>query len=508
MEYLEKAGEQVLRGGAYQEAVRFFTELLRLANEEDGTQSHEQRATSNERLMTSDVLRTRQLHRARWERQLGEAYFGLGQLPESRAHLMAASALLNKAMPQTPARIVGGLLGQTLRQTLHRLAAAYFMRPKHDEVLPLLEAARVYVPLSEVYFLGNQTLPGVYAILRTLNLAERAGPSPELARAYANMCIACGVIPLHRLAAMYGRRARETAQAVAHQPTQAHVLQRTGIYLSGVGQWEQVEAQAHEGLALCDRLGDWAMRGQQLTLQALVAYFTGDFQRSAQLYALVHGEAQHHGQAQQQAWGFYGQAMNLMRLGQFDEALRLLTSALELLQANTDHVSDIISYGVLAHTQMRRGDLAQAQQAARKAASLIGRLPTVYATFEGYAGVAEVMLHVWARERSSATHPQNALYKLHNYARVFPLGQPRAWLVQGHYNELVGRHTTALFAWRRSLAAAETLRMPYEAALAHEAIGQHLKAHEAERAQHLANALETFKRLGAVYDAERVISYQ
>jgi hypothetical protein len=175
-----------------------------------------------------------------------------------------------------------------------------------------------------------------------------------------------------------------------------------------------------------------------------------------------------------------------------------------LLQTNTDHISDIISYGVMAHTHLRRGDLAQAHQAAHQAAKLIGLLPTVYATLEGYASVTEVMLRAWETTRSSATHPQRALYKLHNYARVFPIGQPRAWLLQGHYNWLQGYHTTALFAWRRSLATAETLRMPYEAALAHAAIGQHLKAHDAERESHLNQALETFRHLGAVYDAERV----
>jgi class 3 adenylate cyclase/tetratricopeptide (TPR) repeat protein len=495
LEYLEKAGEQALRGGAYHEAVSFFTELLRL----DGV--------SEERGARSDAI-ARPVQRARWERQLGEAYFGLGKLPDSRAHLMAAAALLTKAMPQTPLRIIGGLLGQTSRQTWHRFMPARTIRSTHAEATSILEAARTYVPLSEVYFLGNDTLPGIYAVFRTLNLAERVEPSPELARAYANMCIACGVIPLHRLATMYGRRAREIAQAVAHQPTHAHVLQRTGIYLSGVAQWTQVEAQAQEGIVLCERLGDWAMRGQLLTLQALSAYFTGDFTRSATLYAAVHDAAQKHGQAQQQAWGLYGQAMNLMRLGQHDEALRLLLGALELLHTNTDHISNIISYGVLAHTYLRHGDLAQAQHAAQQAARFIGLLPTVYATLEGYAAVAEVGLRSWATTRSSLIHPPKALYKLHNYARVFPIGQPRAWLLQGHYNWLQGHHSTALFAWRRSLAAAETLRMPYEAALARAAIGQHSQAHDAEREFHLNSALATFRRLGAAYDAERVNSKQ
>jgi tetratricopeptide (TPR) repeat protein len=72
--YLELAGEQALRVGAYQEAVELLTEAL---------------SRSGAVQPAPEALR-----QARWHRQLGDAYEGLGRLPESRQHAERAVALL------------------------------------------------------------------------------------------------------------------------------------------------------------------------------------------------------------------------------------------------------------------------------------------------------------------------------------------------------------------------------------------------------------------------------
>ena len=108
IDYLELAGEQALRQSAYQEAVGFFTEALRLdaAGEEGGDRSR----------------------RARWERQVGDAHLGLGQLTASREHVERAPALQGRPSPATRPGLVAGLAGQVLRQALHRAWPARFVR--------------------------------------------------------------------------------------------------------------------------------------------------------------------------------------------------------------------------------------------------------------------------------------------------------------------------------------------------------------------------------------------
>jgi predicted ATPase len=161
--YLELAGEQALRVGAYQEAVDVLSDAVSLA----GT-SQPPPAT---------------LRQARWHRQLGDAYMGLGRLQESRQHADQAVALLGIPVPATPLRLAGDLGRQALRQSVHRIWPTRAGRGAPAARSAALEAARAFERLAFLNYYANARGPGISAVLHAVNLAERAGPSPELARA-------------------------------------------------------------------------------------------------------------------------------------------------------------------------------------------------------------------------------------------------------------------------------------------------------------------------------------
>jgi hypothetical protein len=77
IEFLEKAGARGLAMGAYQDTIDFLTRALSLA----------------ERV---DVSRPR---RGRWQRWLGEAAWGLGDIDACGAHVTAALATLDRPLP-------------------------------------------------------------------------------------------------------------------------------------------------------------------------------------------------------------------------------------------------------------------------------------------------------------------------------------------------------------------------------------------------------------------------
>jgi eukaryotic-like serine/threonine-protein kinase len=93
---------------------------------------------------------------------------------------------------------------------------------------------------------------------------------------------------------------------------------------------------------------------------------------------------------------------------------------------------------------------------------------------------------------------------LRQYARAFPIAQPRAWLCQGLGAHFFGHHRRALAAWRKSLAAAERLAMPCEQGRAHYQIGRHLPAGDPAQQAHLTRADEIFADIGALYELDRV----
>ena len=89
---------------------------------------------------------------------------------------------------------------------------------------------------------------------------------------------------------------------------------------------------------------------------------------------------------------------------------------------------------------------------------------------------------------------------LHEFGRIYPLGRPAAHFFAAWQAELLGQPRNAAAAWRKSLAAAHELAMPYEAAAAHFALSRSAVLPDKERAEHRAEAIRIFSELNAVYD--------
>jgi tetratricopeptide (TPR) repeat protein len=245
----------------------------------------------------------------------------LGELPDSRKHLEAAVALLGYTVPTARGRIASTLLGQIGRQVLHRRLPDRFLGRDQERGEVLLEAARAYERLTEIYYFSQDRPLLLNAAFQALNLSERAGPSPELARAYANMGVAAGLVRLHSAAQAYMRRARDTAGRCNQLPTQARVLSRASLYAIGIGQWAEASQSLDRAIEIADRLNDQRQWGESAALRAYIEYHRGRFDDSRRRYQDVFARAQQGGNAQFQAWGLWGQAHSLVRLGQLDAAV-------------------------------------------------------------------------------------------------------------------------------------------------------------------------------------------
>jgi len=501
VDYLEKAGEQALVNCAYAEAARFFSEALRL-DQDIKREGEAKRSGSVE-----------QRRRADWHSQLGLAYYGLGNLREHREQSLQALDLFGEPMPRTRGQLIRGLLKQLGRQIAHRLWPKRFVAK--DTTLPnraaLLKVARTYSSLGVVYYFANDTAPTLYTTLTNLNLNERAGPSPELAQAYAQMCVASGLVQLHGLAEAYGRWAEAMAHQFGHLPTVARVLSNVSLYKIGVGQWVNAQTKLEQALEISERLGDQRQWGETLGLLGVTTQWAGDIARSHELWSTLADEARHRHNPLHLVWALNRLAIHALRQGRTAEAVSMMDEALALLAQNADHAYEIMSYSRLALGRLRLGEPQAARAAADESVRRLGKArPTRCSMLESCAEVVEVYLELWqtstnAEERARLSSlTQGACRKLHAYARSFPIGRPLAWLWQGEFDWAQGKQQKAFKAWQKSLAAAQRLAMPYEEGLAHYALGSHLPATDSNRQGHLDRAAELFTRLGNSYDLERV----
>jgi class 3 adenylate cyclase/tetratricopeptide (TPR) repeat protein len=476
------AGEQALAGGAYREAVLFLTAALERDPPPPKDGSGEGR-----------------FRRARWERQLAEAHLGFGSTGEGRFHLGRALELLGTPLPATSRQLAGSILRQLSVQAVHRLfpnqAGGRGRRPPEES----LEASRAYMRLTEVFWFANDVPALIHASLQALNQAERAGPSPELARAYSIMCLAAGSVPIHPLARAYALRAEQTARRAGQLWPLGYVRFITCVYKIGAARWVELDEALAQAEALLEQAGDRRALGDALTVQAMSSLYRGQFQRAAAGFDDVFRRGRRDDNVQHQVWGLLGKAECDLRVGRLDQAAGFLEAALALLIDHPDQAEQLRAYGLLAVARLRQGKAEAAQQAAEAAARLIAgfRAPTAHYLLEGYAGVAEVYLLLWEAgqdSRDTSRAARQACRDLRGFARIFPIGKPRARLWQGRLVHLSGRTQRAQAAWRASLAAADRLGMPFEAALAHAELGRHA-AGTPQGHRHLAQAQALLREL-------------
>ncbi len=489
LNYLEKAGQHALDSGAYHEAIALFRRALELDE--------------------SETLGTPAARRAAWERRLGDAHLGLGRLAESRRRLLMSLHLHDASPPESSLGLARKLLSHLVQQTPD-LARSRTAAPRHapnDAALSRdLEITRAYESLAEIYYLSNQKLALVQALVANLYYAKRAGPSPELARAYANNSISAGLAGLHALARRCARRAKQIGREVGDPATLAWVLEVTSLYALGVGEAPLVQADLEEAAAICRRLGDWRRWGENMATLAQGAYYAGDIPRGYTAWDNLRRAAAERGDELQQAWGLNGSAEGLLRRRESHAASRaveLLSDAHALYERNTDRISRLGAWGLLAWAYSELDDEASVLQSLRAGLQLAAEIgsPTGHYSLAGYSNLSRAAL--WLAEHGTTSDAAErgqlvvqAQRALNRYARIFPIGRPIALVWQGAGLWLQGRRRPALKRWRQAIAKAQSLPMPYEELLAHEALALRLPEDDPARSGHEAAVKKLSHQVG------------
>ncbi|MCC6551667.1 MAG: protein kinase [Polyangiaceae bacterium] len=485
--YLEKAGEQALRGFSNHEAVRFFQQAIVL-----GARLQEPPGPAQS---------------ARWERSLVEAHFGLGEDALVRVHAERALRHCRRPLPST---LVGRILG-CLGQVVIRIAQSY-VRPRliGSPVQRALvqEAAYVSQRLLEPAFRDNDPLLGVYCGVRGLNLAERIPPSPPLARGYAFMSMLVGLTPFKRVARSWSERALRIAEELGSGPLIAYCLSRVGCYSVSVARFPEAEAQLRRAAELARKIGDHRQADEGLTLLGIALHANGRFAESAKIAQeeITSGAAR--GDLQSQGWARCRLAESLTRLGRPADALAALAASKDWVENIAEDTEALWAEAAEALAHLGAGDPEAARLVADRAlARAKKRLPVQFYLGAPLAEVTDVYLSLWEqaggtdRARPLAAAARASVGILAGFARMVQFARPAALRARGAEAWLAGGAARAMRTLRRALAEAERLGMPYEQGRAHLEIG--LRAGPADARPHLERATELLAGVGAVADALR-----
>lgn len=481
--YSAIAAQQLFEGGTYREAIPYFERAIKLYE------------TENVEAFTLASL----------ERQLGESNFSAGRMQEAREHLAKAAGLLGAGLPRS---MLVGLLGEVVRQMGHRfLPSNWFIRKDANAVRRKLEASRCYERLAHIYFFDNETIPLVYASLRTMNLAENAPASPELARAYATISNATALVPAHGLSAFYERKTEAVCEAIPDTGADIWRLLMTGYFRSSKGDYEIALTRFKQGADQCLGIGHLARWEECTTLFGMTSYQVGRYADAEKSRAIIYDHAIKTYNDQTLGWSLLGMTEYAILRGDFEEATRTLKEA-ETVEHRMGLTEKIWMRGMNARLQGFLGDYATMKQAANHALATQNDLsaPNAYYAQEGYTGIPEAYLmaleHPECPDEDRVKLQKSlkvAIKGMRAFGGIFALSRAHVNRVLAWQAQLNGDTKKAQTFWNASLAESQKIGKVYEQGLVYFDMGRFAPLNSPERKAHLEKALALFESINARY---------
>ena len=194
------------------------------------------------------------------------------------------------------------------------------------------------------------------------------------------------------------------------------------------------------------------------------------------------------------------------------DAAGALAHALEGVQAceGLGRPEWIYALAPLGLAQLRTGDVARARQTADCCAEWIARdTPIAYYNICAYSAVAEIYLSLLgadpaADDAAMREAVRSAAKQVYAIGRIMPAAAPRAELWRAiEAARLRGDHGRAAKHFRRSMAAARRLAMPYDEAAALASMFEHVPMPRDDGRAQRDRAADLFESIGALHDAER-----
>ena len=442
------------------------------------------------------------LQQAQWRGWLGEAFYQLGDLRESGQQVARGLALLKRPLPVATSGWLWLAVGQTAVQLYRRLVRAHFQCHAPADSDPQYEILHALRLQAQLCYFTKQREKGAGLNLYALNLAEQLGLPAETAMGYGGMTVIFRNLARHRLADHYRALAEQLLPEITTAAEKAAVLEIVGYDGMSVGQWSLAKQTLTEAATLFTRLEMGRNWAECWTLLGFLQMLRGRFDHGARQYAEAGVAASERGDLFFRFVGLAGQAAGLLRLG--DSYLPDVAALLEQAQAvpNLPLAAEdkVWLYGLLGRLQLRLGNLVEAEAWAHETLAAMAQSTFMYFySMDGYTAPAEILLGLtdttpYQPQRGRAV--KQALQQQQAFARVYPVGQPGAWLAAGRWAWENGRFPQAHQLWQQSLAAAQKLGMTYETMRTHWVIGQHLPAEAGERAAHLHQAEQLLERLG------------
>lgn len=484
--YLERAGYQALRSGAFREALLFLDEAI------------EVEASAPDRIRY-----------ARRQKGLGTAHYFLGDFSRSRTCLARAVAELDSPFPTTRVGITRGLARAAATQAAHLVRPTHYRGRREADTALIAEALGCYKILGQIGYLeGDPTPDLLYGTLAGLNLGEEAGPSPDLARMLIHAATACSIVGLGTQADRYAARAIAMVEAGAQREASAYVWNVRAVIDAHRGHWGRAEAANTRALERLGEIGDFNLEAEVWQMRAAIYICSGAFGSAEGAWSRHRELAERKGNPQNLCWSLLDEAESRVGRDDVDAASVALDAALAIPTAANDGSSTIEKHYATTLVRAAQGRWDEAIRAADAVVEINARQPpSAFHYVDFCAGAVQIYFDALDDGRcdraATLRRAQRGCKLVGRISRHFGNVRSRRWLLQGLLEWEQGDPESARKAWQQAEAIAAEMATPYERARAQYELARR-DPDAGRREAVLAEAQATFEQLGALRMLRRV----
>lgn len=497
IEYVSRSAAQAKNLFANHEAVRFYTKAIELS----GVLGENRPA----------------LEFSSWHGELGQAYYEMGQLADSRIYLQEALRILGYSSPRSRAASLTQFAGQLCRQVFRKVKGVT-IETDELKLRHLKSAIRWYQTLGAISMLEAQALEAMHCAAAMLNLAERAGRCVESMSAFGFVCLMAGLVPAPNVAKKYNSKCLEAIEFLGSRPDDngsAYLM--LGLYHSSYGHWEEGRAILEYGCDHSQTIGSSRRWEECQGMLGMIDVCLGAYESGRERWQSIYDSGSRRGDPQPQAWGTSGVIEMGLQAGFRDnEAEELKARAHQLLQESVNPADEIRLYGLTSRLYWNAGKQVEAfTMAKRGLLKMSEAVPTLVYTFDGWTSLVAVLLWSWEERRQGTLSLDmneadlvRSLTKgfkiLDRMSGLFAISKARILLYKGLFQWISGRPRKSEFMWDSALAHARRIGMCYDEALILLEVGRHAPKGSTKRQECLGMARDMFEQTGALAVLERV----
>lgn len=477
MHFLELAGEHALRTFANAEAVAFIKQAIELM------------AMAPQH--TSDEVR------AHWERNLGQAYYAMGELGLARKHLQLGMQYLAAPLPRSRLALRWGtfraITGHFARRLVGRPRVpttnlSYDEEPTSERQSQQLELARLHERLSWLYFFDQDWLTISFVVLRQYNNALASGMARDVTRAAANMAMISSAAGLFEVAEDFRSRAMTIAQSLPggkRAPSLARLHAISATYLVNSGEWARALEAAESSLKLHLRAGNKRRWEESQHVMAFAWYCQGQMGQMNEACREILASATQRGDVQMQIWAHMAEGIRHLHQARTSDGLAQIEALVSLEERHPTSlfaIDRVCVRSLVALGKERSGEVHKAREAIDESLELLADMaPISYLAFWAYTPLGEAAFSLLVSVRGAATSPRASVVAVDEasitrscreilrhfggFVRRCAIARPRFLLFRGLMEFVEGHTRKAIKTWTAALNAAEDVAMPYEYAL-------------------------------------------